>query len=115
MHHVGVVNWGVRTGQISWATVKLVASNNQMGIPNPAEFGKALSGVTGFFNAFKNGTWRYVTVRDATSLAARGVEIAGFFYVGEMIGRRSLIGYNIEGLKMGFTQSSELLKYASIL
>ncbi|KXS20145.1 hypothetical protein M427DRAFT_403203 [Gonapodya prolifera JEL478] len=93
----GVLNWGVRTTQISWETIKLVASHNRMLPPNPAEFSQAVSGLSGFFGAFRTGTWRYVTVRDAAALAARGVEIAGFFYVGEMIGRRSVIGYNVEG------------------
>ena len=63
-------------------------------IPN---FGLAQEGIGRFFSAFSSGAWKQVTVRQAAELAGEGVKIGGFFYIGEMIGKGSIIGYQIPG------------------
>ncbi|KAK6093421.1 hypothetical protein MT418_006041 [Batrachochytrium dendrobatidis] len=59
--------------------------------------GVAQEGIAKFFQAFYNGEWKKVTLSQVTSFALDGVKIYGFFLVGEMVGRGSVIGYNIEG------------------
>ncbi|KAJ3043318.1 hypothetical protein HDV00_005321 [Rhizophlyctis rosea] len=71
-----------------------VAVNSKLGIP---DFGAATGGISNFYNAFKTGAWRKVTLRQAGEVAGEGVKITGFFIVGEMIGRGSIIGYHIPG------------------
>jgi hypothetical protein len=48
-------------------------------------------------NVLTSGQWRQVTVKQAVEFLTEGVKIGGFFLVGEMIGRGSVIGYQIEG------------------
>jgi hypothetical protein len=54
-------------------------------------------GISAFLGAFGNGAWRKVTVSQAGELAGAGVKILGFFVVGEMVGKGSIIGYQIPG------------------
>jgi hypothetical protein len=95
------VNQGIATPIIYYARVGLsfvgqVASHQNMTtIPN---FGLAQEGIGRFVSAFTNGAWKQVTVRQAAQLAGEGIKIGGFFYVGEMIGKGSVIGYQIPGL-----------------
>lgn len=44
-----------------------------------------------------SGAWRTVTVKQAAEFVGEGIKFGGFFLVGEMIGRGSIIGYQIEG------------------
>jgi len=42
--------------------------------------------------------WKYIkslSLYDYARIGIRSVEVAGFFFIGEVIGRRSLIGYNV--------------------
>lgn len=50
---------------------------------------KSLSGKE-LSNTFKN-----MSTRDAIKLGADGLVIYGFFVVGEMVGRRSVVGYDV--------------------
>ncbi|CAM9101254.1 unnamed protein product [Lampetra fluviatilis] len=56
--------------------------------PSPAE-------IPGAVAAFKAMVERGRSGADALRNSLVGVEIAMWFYVGEVIGRRSLIGYNV--------------------
>lgn len=49
----------------------------------------------GLKDAALNGKFLDITVKEATVNTLVAVEIAFWFYVGEVIGRRSLIGYNV--------------------
>lgn len=63
-------------------------------VPNLVE---AQSGVSAFMASIATGTWKQLTLRQVGHVAGEGVKIAGFFYVGECIGKRSLIGYQLPG------------------
>ncbi len=47
--------------------------------------------------SFQTGAWKKVTVKEATYLSAQIGTIAGFFFVGEMIGRGNALGYDVPG------------------
>ncbi|TPX41682.1 hypothetical protein SeMB42_g05465 [Synchytrium endobioticum] len=81
-------------GQVGLELVRQVAVHQRLTNFNVAE---AQQGYANFLAAFQNGTWRNVTLRHAAGVAVKGVEIVGFFCVGEMIGRRHVIGYDIPG------------------
>ncbi|KNC98214.1 uncharacterized protein SPPG_06614 [Spizellomyces punctatus DAOM BR117] len=74
--------------------LRSVAVHQKLAIPNVEN---GMSGLTNFYSAFKNGAWKKVTLRQTGQLAAEGIKISGFFLVGEMIGKGSVIGYQIEG------------------
>jgi hypothetical protein len=46
-------------------------------------------------NALTSGGWKKTTLNEFKELTGLGITIGGFFLVGEMIGRRSIIGYNV--------------------
>lgn len=54
-------------------------------------------GLVNFGKVFFDGTWRLVQVKDAASYFFEGIKIMGFFIVGEMIGRGSIVAYQIPG------------------
>ena len=64
-------------------------------IVSPGSFAEAQAGIGRFFTAFQTGAWKKVTIREAGYLAGQVGTIAGFFFVGEMIGRQSIVGYKI--------------------
>lgn len=82
-------------GRVGFEFLRQVARQQQLGPPSPAEWTKAQQGLVNFKNAIQQGSWKKLTVGEAGQYAIKGVEILGFFYVGEIIGRRSLIGYNV--------------------
>ncbi|CAM9330743.1 unnamed protein product [Lampetra planeri] len=63
--------------------------------PSPAEIPGAVAAFKAMVERGRSGAVRNLTVRDALRNSLVGVEIAMWFYVGEVIGRRSLIGYNV--------------------
>ncbi|KAJ3048743.1 hypothetical protein HK102_012641, partial [Quaeritorhiza haematococci] len=75
--------------------VRQVASHQK--ITAPGSLGDASQGLTSFINALQNGSWRKVTVSQASTLAGHGVTILGFFLAGEMVGRWSIVGYDVPG------------------
>jgi hypothetical protein len=62
--------------------------------PDPAQ---GITGITGFLNGLTSGAWRKTTLKEAGQYLQEVVKIGGFFLVGEMIGRGSVIGYQIPG------------------
>ncbi|KAI9337681.1 mitochondrial ATP synthase g subunit-domain-containing protein [Zopfochytrium polystomum] len=83
--------------KVSAEFAKLVFTHGKVTIPNPAHMAEAQLGFSNFYTAFTNGAWKKVTVAQAGQLAAAGVTVYGFFLVGEMIGRGSIIGYDVPG------------------
>ncbi|KAI8927270.1 mitochondrial ATP synthase g subunit-domain-containing protein [Entophlyctis helioformis] len=82
-------------GRVGVEFVSQVASHQRLtSFPN---IGEAQQGMANFIKALQNGEWKKVTVRQSLTFAAEGAKIYGFFLVGEMVGRGSIIGYNIEG------------------
>ncbi|KAI9032146.1 mitochondrial ATP synthase g subunit-domain-containing protein [Hyaloraphidium curvatum] len=80
--------------------IRTSAAQQQMSpLALPGQLAEAREGLVGFFRSFSTGTWRNVSVGQLRSMAARGLEVLGFFTVGEMIGRRNIIGYKVEGAR----------------
>ncbi|KAJ3219903.1 hypothetical protein HDU67_008432 [Dinochytrium kinnereticum] len=84
-------------GKVAFEFGRQVAVHQKITIPTPASIGEAQLGIANFISGFQNGAWKKVTLRQAGSLVGSGVTIYGFFLVGEMIGRGSVIGYDIPG------------------
>nr|XP_032801386.1 ATP synthase subunit g, mitochondrial-like [Petromyzon marinus]XP_032801387.1 ATP synthase subunit g, mitochondrial-like [Petromyzon marinus] len=63
--------------------------------PSPAEIPRAVEAFKAMVERSRRGGVGNLTVREALRNSLVGVEIAMWFYVGEVIGRRSLIGYNV--------------------
>jgi hypothetical protein len=89
-----VLNPFIHYARVSGSFLKQVAQHSKLTFP---DVGKGTQGITGFVNALTSGQWREVTVKQAVEFLTEGVKIGGFFLVGEMIGRGSVIGYQIEG------------------
>jgi len=69
----------------------------EMRPPAPREFGQVVQGFTNLLNAAKTQKFRTVTVKEATVNTLVTAEVLFWFYIGECIGKRSLIGYQIPG------------------
>ncbi|XP_041098255.1 ATP synthase subunit g, mitochondrial [Polyodon spathula] len=63
--------------------------------PSPAEIPKAIEGVKGMVKSFQTGRLSQITVKDAVRNGLVATEVLMWFYIGEVIGRGSLIGYNV--------------------
>ncbi|KAJ3176445.1 hypothetical protein HDU87_005314 [Geranomyces variabilis] len=74
--------------------VRAVGVHQKVALPS---IDGGISGISNFAAAFRNGAWKKVTLRQTGQLAIEGVKVSGFFLVGEMIGRGSVIGYQIPG------------------
>ncbi|KAI9197085.1 mitochondrial ATP synthase g subunit-domain-containing protein [Polychytrium aggregatum] len=93
----GIVDPLVYYGRVGVEFVSQVFTHAKVTIPNPAAFGEASQGITNFVQSFSSGTWKKITVKDLKAFVSHGIQIVGFFAVGEMVGRRSVIGYDIPG------------------
>ncbi len=63
--------------------------------PGPAEWPQVRKGLDKVAKSAATGAFLGMPVREAAKNALVVAEVAAFFYVGEMIGRRSIIGYNV--------------------
>ena len=63
--------------------------------PNPAQWPEIKTGFSNLFQNAVSGRFLDLSVKEATKKTLVGVEILCWFFVGEMIGRRSLIGYKV--------------------
>ncbi|XP_020627054.1 ATP synthase subunit g, mitochondrial-like [Orbicella faveolata] len=63
--------------------------------PKLSEWPAIKKSFIGLKEAALKGKFLDITVKEATVNTLVAVEIAFWFYVGEVIGRRSLIGYNV--------------------
>jgi len=61
----------------------------------PAELGQVAKGLSDVGSSIVTGRFLTNTTKDAAVKVLIGAEIAMWFYVGEVIGRKSLIGYNV--------------------
>ncbi|KAL3897888.1 MAG: hypothetical protein SGCHY_003105 [Lobulomycetales sp.] len=59
----------------------------------PGSWAEANTGLGNFVSSLRNGAWRKVTLEQARPFAGAGLQLTGFFVVGEMVGRQSVIGY----------------------
>ncbi|XP_041043202.1 ATP synthase subunit g, mitochondrial-like [Carcharodon carcharias] len=63
--------------------------------PTPGEIPMVVESFNGLVASFKAGNYKQVTVKDAPRNTHVATEIVMWFYISEVIGRRSLIGYNV--------------------
>ena len=67
----------------------------ELGPPGPAQWPEIRQGLTRLFNSTLTGRFLDVSLTEATRNTLVAVEVACWFYVGEMIGRKSIIGYKV--------------------
>lgn len=61
----------------------------------PGQWPEIRKGFTNLYRSTMSGRFLDVTVKEATRNTLVAVEVACWFFVGEIIGRRSLIGYKV--------------------
>ncbi|VEL38494.1 unnamed protein product [Protopolystoma xenopodis] len=61
--------------------------------PSPKDFPLAIAEYSRLFKAGSAGRWRDIAVKDAFLNALVATEVACWFFLGEIIGKRSLVGY----------------------
>jgi F-type H+-transporting ATPase subunit g len=83
--------------RVAFEIAKETARREQLGFPKASDWEQAKKEA---LDAAKN--WqrirqiRNLTKEDVGRAAVAGIEIFGFFLVGEIIGRRSLVGYKLD-------------------
>ncbi|XP_037787083.1 ATP synthase subunit g, mitochondrial-like [Penaeus monodon] len=73
---------------IRYAKVELVP-------PSPAEFGAVAQGLGNIVKSAQTGTWKNLTVKEATLNTLVAVEVMCWFFIGECIGKGSLVAYQV--------------------
>nr|XP_033773850.1 ATP synthase subunit g, mitochondrial isoform X1 [Geotrypetes seraphini] len=63
--------------------------------PTPAEIPKAIESMKKMASAFQSGRLTQLTVKEALRNGLVATEVLMWFYIGEIIGKRGLIGYNV--------------------
>ncbi|KER24926.1 hypothetical protein X801_05016 [Opisthorchis viverrini] len=66
----------------------------EMRPPTLSDIGPAVAEATQLINAAKSGRWKEVTVKDGLLNAVVTIEVLAWFFIGEIIGRRSILGYS---------------------
>ncbi|XP_049646154.1 ATP synthase subunit g, mitochondrial-like [Suncus etruscus] len=61
----------------------------------PAEIPTAIQGLKKIVNSAKTGSFKHLMVKEALLNGLVATEVWMWFYVGEIIGKRSLVGYNV--------------------
>ncbi|XP_046688540.1 LOW QUALITY PROTEIN: ATP synthase subunit g, mitochondrial-like [Homalodisca vitripennis] len=66
--------------------------------PGPGDIGAISRGIGDILSAARTGRWKQLTVKDAwlNILFVVLTEVSCWFWVGEVIGKRNLVGYNVE-------------------
>ncbi|XP_078538369.1 ATP synthase F(0) complex subunit g, mitochondrial isoform X2 [Lissotriton helveticus] len=63
--------------------------------PSPAEIPKAIDSMKAMVKSFQSGKLSQLTVKEALRNGLVATEVLMWFYIGEIIGKGSLIGYNV--------------------
>ncbi|OXA56520.1 ATP synthase subunit g, mitochondrial [Folsomia candida] len=63
--------------------------------PTPGDIPKALGGIRNTLSSFRTGRYKQLTVKEATLNTLVAAEVGFWFFVGECIGRRHLVGYKV--------------------
>ncbi|NWH39157.1 ATP5L synthase, partial [Chloropsis hardwickii] len=63
--------------------------------PSPAEIPQAIDGMKGLVRAFQSGRLSQITVKEALRNGLVATEVLMWFYIGEIIGKGGIIGYNV--------------------
>ncbi|KAL5244390.1 hypothetical protein ACI65C_011801 [Semiaphis heraclei] len=64
--------------------------------PKLSELSEIKNGISKTIQTARTGRWKNITVKDATLKSFVALEVYMWFYVGECIGKRHLIGYDIK-------------------
>lgn len=67
----------------------------ELGPPAPGQWPEIRKGFSNLYQSAITGKFLDLTVAQATKNSLVAVEVACWFYIGEIIGRRSLIGYKV--------------------
>ncbi|CAH2256737.1 jg10965 [Pararge aegeria aegeria] len=63
--------------------------------PKLSEIPQIRAGIGKLLSSAKSGAWRNQTVKQATLNTFVGMEVIFWFYVGECIGKRHIVGYKV--------------------
>ncbi|GAB0100214.1 ATP synthase subunit [Sergentomyia squamirostris] len=63
--------------------------------PTPGDIPAIRQGIARLISGARTGAWRNVTVREGWLNALVTAEVFFWFYVGECIGKRHLVGYDV--------------------
>ncbi|XP_026564842.1 ATP synthase subunit g, mitochondrial [Pseudonaja textilis] len=63
--------------------------------PTPAEIPKAIESLKTLLKSYQTGRFAQLTVKEALRNGLVATEVLMWFYIGEIIGKRGLIGYNV--------------------
>ncbi|RKP08713.1 mitochondrial ATP synthase g subunit-domain-containing protein [Thamnocephalis sphaerospora] len=87
----------VYQSRVAFEIAKEVARREKLGFPSSAEWDVAKKEALEYARNWQRiRNLRNITKEDAGRAAVIGAEIFGFFLVGEIIGRRSLVGYKLD-------------------
>ena len=81
--------------------------------PTPAEIPTAIQSLKKIINSAKTGSFKQLTVKEALLNGLVATEVWMWFYVGEIIGKCSIIGY--DAWRPIFNMWLYLLYYSSVL
>ncbi|XP_041373601.1 ATP synthase subunit g, mitochondrial-like [Gigantopelta aegis] len=88
-------------GIVAYTTPKLTTfwryARVEMRPPSMSEMPQVQRDFNNLVVAARTGKWKKLTVREAWLNTVVGMEIMFWFFVGEIIGKGSIIGYNIPG------------------
>ncbi|KAJ1980664.1 hypothetical protein H4R35_001033 [Dimargaris xerosporica] len=79
-------------GRVAKEMAKQVYVKEQLAPPTTAEYYQARKQL---LDMFKRENVMKLTAKDVAKGALIGIEVGGFFLVGEIIGRRNLVGYDV--------------------
>lgn len=63
--------------------------------PKVSEIPQIKAGIAKLLSSARNGAWKNQTVKSATLNTLVGAEVLFWFYIGECIGKRHLVGYDV--------------------
>lgn len=63
--------------------------------PTPGDIPAIRNGIGKLISGARTGRWRELTVREALLNTLVATEVICWFYVGECIGKRHLVGYDV--------------------
>ena len=63
--------------------------------PSPADIPQVIQGFNNVVRGARTGAWKKLTVREAWLNTLITVEVLCWFFVGECIGKRKIIGYDV--------------------
>merc|ERR1711915_1113058 len=73
---------------VHYAKVELVP-------PSPGELGAATAGLANIVKSAQSGAWKNLTVKQATLNTLVAVEVLCWFFIGECIGKGTIVGYQV--------------------